>query len=1750
MAQRDLQIRVLGPISASLNGTQADLGGRRQRTLLAALAVDDGAIVSAERLAERLWGDEARPADPRASLHTYLSRLRQALEVEGAIETSSLGWQLNDRVVEVDAARFAGLVDAAEEPGVDVHQRLGLLDEALGLWRGEAFDDVAGEEWVRAEAQRLNELRVTVIERRYDAMLSAGMHTDALPGLVGEAEAHPLRDRLVSLQMLALFRSGRQAEATRVFQVHRERLAGELGLEPGADLVDLDRRILAGDPSLLLSETPGRVLRGYRLGEQLGEGAFAVVYRGTQPSVGRDVAVKVIRSELANRPEFVRRFEAEAHLVARLEHPFIVPLYDYWREPDRACLVFRYLRGGTLEQRLSSSGGLSVEECQLLVDEVGAALSVAHGAGVVHRDVKPANVFLDEAGNFYLGDFGIALEASELSDPTAALSAGSPAYASPEQLRREPIGPSADVHGLGISIYEALTGRLPFPSAISQADLLRRQLYDPIPLVGDRRKDIPTAVDEVLARATAKDPDDRFQTVEELVAEFTAALDGRPAAVLRLGAATTVSTSETRNPYKGLRAFTEADSADFFGRERLVDRLVEVLGRRGTEGRIAAVVGPSGIGKSSVVRAGLLPALRRGAVTGSDRWFVATMLPGRDPFDELAAALLRVATRAPDNMMGQLAEDHRGIARVVKAMAPADDLGDVLLVIDQFEELFTLSDDDTVTRLFLDSLEHALTDARCPLRVVLTMRADFWDRPLRHGSFARLIDASTVNVTALAPDELERAITEPAHRAGAEFEPGLVSEIVADLTDQPGALPLLQYALTELWEQQISGLLTRDAYHQLDGVAGALTRRAEDLYREATPEEQAAIRPLFGRLVAPGEGTEDTRRRALLTEFGTSDAVDPVIDRYGAARLLSFDTDPTTREPTVEVAHEALIRQWPRLRHWLDEDRDNIRIHRHLNSVATEWDKSGRPAAELYRGGRLEAAEEWVVGRSGELNTIEHRFLSASVELHASEQAAEQERFERQAKDNRRLKVLLSSVAIVAVLALIAGTVAFQERGRANDKSALAEASEQEALRQAEAAEIRRLVSDSALQREANPTISMLLAVEANQRQPGPLTDGGLLTALQRSDGYLGLIDGPSNIGNINFIGLLGDDAVIVRDLDEISIYSLTDRSLTYRIQAGSRQNEANRTTVVTHLDLAITVTDDGRALLFDAATIGAGPVDVSGDIAASGVGLGADGSVLIGSENGEVLRLDPVTGGRMRVAQHPYPIQIATSSADGRFVAVVDEGRNATLWSVDSGEALWTWTRDGLVPGGPLTLPPIEDDPLSPSGENLWFSNDGRYLYTDRNGLEALKLEDGAPAWNVGSRQDGNSRRFQELGDGSLIYGSLVVEDGEVVRVLEQFNITDMIAISPSERLMVQSSVGDASGLRLWSADGTQLIAHGLQRGDHDYATLDVDANKLASFRYANPDDTYEAGTVRLVRTGDVTPTLDNPAWFQVFTRHGDALSYYLDSPDIEPDRTSLFRDPEAFEPLAAPIPPQAWGAAELSPDGRFVAIGDHQEAEIRVYEASTAKLIATLNEPLDPTGRCGCFIGFSPDSSLIAATSVVGGAAIWSTETWKPVALVEPSDADLYSVTFSRDGGQLLTSSVEGVIYAYALDTDDTETIGVVPFNPGTYYHGVAIAESPDGEYLVTAGDSVALVHRDTGSIIGTQIDKGELIGASASLDGEHAVTASEEHLLVWNLRPDTWPDIACMAAGRNMTAEEWQQYGPPEEYRATCPQWPAQR
>jgi hypothetical protein len=443
----------------------------------------------------------------------------------------------------------------------------------------------------------------------------------------------------------------------------------------------------------------------------------------------------------------------------------------------------------------------------------------------------------------------------------------------------------------------------------------------------------------VLRRATAATATDRFRDVAAFVAAFSAvaAPSGTPAAVPSNPGDATGGRAPVRNPYKGLRPFVEADAGVFFGRDRLVGELVDRLARPGTDGRFVGLVGPSGSGKSSVARAGLVPALRAGAAPGSDRWFVVTMLPGRDPFGELEAALLRNAVNPPASQGDQLTSSTEGLGRTIKRILPNDET-ELLLVIDQFEELFTLVEDEDTRIRFLDGLVAAVTDPRARLRVVATLRGDFYDRPLRYPGIAELFPAHHVAVMPLSGHEIDQAVSGPARRVDVALEPGLVSTIVADVAEHPTALPLMQYALAELFDHRSDGILTAADYHAIGGVTGALSRRADELHDDLSPAGQSAARLLFSRLVTLGEGVADTRRRTpraeLLAVGGDPDAMSTVIDRYGAARLLSFDRDPETREPTVEIAHEALLTRWARLRAWIDDDRDGLRIVRHLTAAA------------------------------------------------------------------------------------------------------------------------------------------------------------------------------------------------------------------------------------------------------------------------------------------------------------------------------------------------------------------------------------------------------------------------------------------------------------------------------------------------------------------------------------------------------------------------------------------------------------------------------------------------------------------------------------------------------------------------------------------------------------------------------------------------------------------------------------------------
>jgi basic membrane lipoprotein Med (substrate-binding protein (PBP1-ABC) superfamily)/DNA-binding SARP family transcriptional activator len=459
-----------------------------------------------------------------------------------------------------------------------------------------------------------------------------------------------------------------------------------------------------------------------------------------------------------------------------------------------------------------------------------------------------------------------------------------------------------------------------------------------------------------------------------------------------------------RNPYKGLRSFGERDAADFFGREDLVTKLLRSLRH---DANLVALVGPSGSGKSSVIAAGLIPRVREAAIEGSDRWVIVQMTPGHDQLTEVEA-VIAAATDVPDGLDKIPASEAEPSRRPTLRTMPQG--GRLLLVIDQFEEVFTLTGEPE-RQQFLEAMVRAASEPDARICVLLALRADYYDRPLQHAGFARLFTPNVINVLPMTPEELETAIVGPAEKAGVVVEPALLAELVGDAMHRPGALPLLEYTLAELFDQRSKTALTLDGYRALGGIRGVLSRSAETIYDALSPPARQVTMQLFLRLVQLGRGATESRRRLALAELTSLD-LDPVVlsnvlDAFGQRRLLSFDRDAATDQATVEVAHEALFREWNRLARWIDGHRVALVRFETFTAAADEWEASGRHADYLLTGTRLAEFEAWSEEGTLPVTGRLREYLVAGLARREAEEAATRAQFELE----RRLEFVRGGVA-------------------------------------------------------------------------------------------------------------------------------------------------------------------------------------------------------------------------------------------------------------------------------------------------------------------------------------------------------------------------------------------------------------------------------------------------------------------------------------------------------------------------------------------------------------------------------------------------------------------------------------------------------------------------------------------------------------------------------------------------------------------
>ncbi len=1524
----------------------------------------------------------------------------------------------------------------------------------------------------------------------------------------------------------------------------------------------------------------GQQIKGYELRERLGTGGNGAVYRAYQTSVKRDVAIKIILPSVANLPDFIRRFETESELIARLEHLHIVPLYDYWRDPDGAYLVMRWLKGGTLSDALTR-GALDLEAALLLTEQITSALEAAHRSGVIHRDLKPANIFLDEDGNAYLGDFGIAKDLTNVNAGSTGedVILGTLDYISPEQARSEPITPRTDIYSFGVVLYEMLTGSHPFPN-ISSVERLYKHLNEPLPVITDPT--LPSGINEVIQKATAKDPAKRYANASELALAFRQAvavsgtlLSANPVEVLTLreqeilsliiqglpnkeiahrltftvgtvkwyitqiykklgvrsrvqaivraremdlirtsrqepvtdtptvmgGVVLPVEAMLTKNPYKGLRAFKSADYEDYFGQEKLVDKLVKRLSETGDHNRFLAVIGPSGSGKSSLVKAGLIPALWRGAVLGSEQWYIAEMLPSSHPLDELEVALTRIAATQAHHLRDHLERDARGLIRAAQIVLPED--GDLLLVIDQFEEVFTLFDDERARVHFLDLIHTAVTEPRSRVRVVITLRADFYDRPLHYPDFGELVRNRMETILPLSADGLERAITRPAARVGVTFESGLVATIIQEIHYQPGALPLLQYALTELFEQRQAQIITHEDYQTLGKISGALAKRADAIYLELTPEQQAAAQQMFLRLVTLGEGVEDTRRRTPRTELiaiaADADVMDEIIDTFAAYRLLSLDHDPATRAPTVEVAHEAILREWERLRAWLNASRHEIRLQRQLGAAVTDWSAAQKDSSFLLRGARLEQFEQWSQETQLALTPDEHAYLTASLDQRQQERTDEQERQRREQRLERRSRNFLRGLVVMLALAVIGVTIfalfALDREAQIQSAYATSEANLVRANRQAEVNHSLVLVNAAEDEQASGSTeLALMLALEAHDITDPPAETERVLRSIVEEPGTRAVM--PLHTSRVNTVAISPDSRTGLSAgcaiwqgetcvAGEIVLFDIETLTETQRWQGHTG-------TITSAL-----FTPDGRGVWSASADGSLALWDITGtarivqqfDLDSGGIQQivpSPDGTLLLaGTQTGQLVLIDAATGAiRQHFVGHAGSVNTVAFSPDGQQALSGGADTQVILWNVRTGEIV---RRIVGHTGSVLSLAFHPDGLRAVScGEDFTAR-----LWDLETGDELQRVNGGTVMQSLVIQPNGNSS-IMEFG-GTLI-----------IKTFEQWSDTGYLIVDPSGGV----DAGNYDATALAYAPSGEFVLSGLESGSiilwtmeldritHRYtdstvisgftafdlradgqrlAVGTVDTGEVVIWDADQDSSTYATIRTRLLgQQGMVFPVVYSPDGTSLLVGSGDwyggsdAKSLNLWNVDeTSPDYGTIIH---SFEGLQ--FYPRAFA---FTPNGRYLLVGTQNligEGEFVMWDAQTHDLMTRFETGQDVSN----ILPTADGRRAFTVSAYVTGVSEWDIDPASPtfgqVLRVIPTN----TVAYDLEWGPTPATFFLGDLNTTLLERDYQSGQIIRSFSGGGTAGEWSIDLSPDEQQIITGSDNGEIILWDYAS--GTEL------------------------------------------------------------------------
>jgi WD40 repeat protein/DNA-binding SARP family transcriptional activator/energy-coupling factor transporter ATP-binding protein EcfA2 len=1447
-----MRFLVLGPLVVTDGGgVPIPIAGSKERTVLADLIARAGRVVSVDDLIEDLWGEQP-PRTAEKTLGSYVSRLRRALEPTRAagstsdvIVTRGNGYTLEVATDEVDSLRFEELAERGRRllDSGRAEDAASALDEALGLWRGSAYQEYRYTGFGTSEGERLEELRRSAEEDRVDTRIAAGDASSLIADLEAMVRAEPLRERRWGQLMLALYRAGRQAEALHAFTRARSVLVDELGIEPGPDLSRLQTAILAQDPAL--------------------------------------------------------------------EEPW----------------------------------------------------------------------------------------------------SGSPTR------------------------------------AVSSTDVC---------------------------------------------------------------------------PYKGLARFETSDAAFYFGREQVVS---DAVGRL-VGGRFLVLVGASGSGKSSILRAGLLHALESGAIPGSDRWSYALLRPGDHPMPALASALHAPAPHEP--------ADHWNTTRRV-------------LVVDQFEETFTACADDAERTAFLDAITQAALHPEGEVTIVLAMRADYYGRCAEHDALASLVAGNQILVGPMKTAELRRAIELPAERAALRVEDRLTDALIEHTVNQPGGLPLLSTALLELWTRRQDQTLHLDDYLRSGGVEGAVARMAERAFGGLDSNEQPAAKRILVRLAGSGDGTEVVGRAAPLSEFDLERDAD-------ASRAMAALTEArliTIAEGTVEVAHEALLRDWPRLRGWLEDDAEGRRLQRHVTESARAWDEGGRDDGDLYRGARLTAALDWADAHDPDLNTAEREYLATS-------RTASEGEVTRVRRTNRRIRGLLAGVAVLLVLSLIVGNLALGQRDSARAATDVADA---------------RLLAARSLT-EKDLTVSLLLAREAVDLDDTAQTRSALLAALQRD---------PAAIAEMHANGSTPGDLTQWLRLspDGHIIAAGGARTTVDFFDAGTYQE-------LWSVDVGGATTTgafspDGGTLAVASVDHLIWAIDVSTRTPHSvktGKAVDAllfapqDGSLLSAESNGHegfLVTRDPLTlePSRPPVGSRSGPITAMDVSADGSRLVTTGllpfnrPGPTAytTLWS----------TRDLHRVAGPFPWGG-NDVALSPDGRTAAIAvaqYDSPFGDDLKGRLVLLDLQTGDTTKSGESRRRSSGPSLGLTGVAFTADGHSVISTGDDHRIL--------VWDSSSSHLRIAEAFDDPGGLPAftpvlspdgatlftidadgaivaWDLTGGQSLGRRFTAGSgapwnsgFPWFAVSPDGGRLAIVQNVTPS---RRGSVRLVDTSTMESLHVLPLPFRTttpglaFSPDNKTLALtsfggYVQLWDVRTGR----REGRPFAvPVSSPDEVNFWTTA-FSPDGSTLATAGSMgpNGVVFLWEVATGQLIRRLP---DQEGTVFA-VNFSPDGGRLVLSAGVhngGDAIVWNVEEGRVERTIPADDSGVFWADISNDGTTLVTGGQSGE-RLWNLSTGDP--IG----SPISSLPAFTVDLSPDGRTLVAAGAGwVTVTDVATGSILGRSwfpgLEAKERLAALFAPVGHRLfIVSATGDAWVWNMDPASWEARACQIAGRNLSEAEWSVNLPDRPYEPSC-------